>query len=192
MDQLKPGDRLPSERELSERLQAGRSSVREVLRALELLGLIETRRGEGTFLQPYHTHHLVELLANYILRDNKSRKDLLEMRILLETGAIDLIAKRQTVLDLGKMEIAIAQMEQAIKEDRIPLKQDQQFHEELIRQTGNHLLLRTWHPVYQYSSSCFKPVDWHKVLQEHKAIVSYLKQREFSKASEIIKQHLSD
>ena len=50
-ENLRPGDKLPSERELSERLSVGRSSVREALRALELLGLIETRRGEGTFLK---------------------------------------------------------------------------------------------------------------------------------------------
>ena len=47
------GDRLPSERELSSRLNVGRSSVREALRALELVGLIETRRGEGTFIRNF-------------------------------------------------------------------------------------------------------------------------------------------
>ena len=52
-DRLKTGDKLPSERELSERLKVGRSSVREALSALELLGLIETRRGEGTFLRDF-------------------------------------------------------------------------------------------------------------------------------------------
>ncbi|MER1935547.1 MAG: GntR family transcriptional regulator, partial [Priestia megaterium] len=50
-DRLTTGDKIPSERELSERLGAGRSSVREALRALELIGLIETRRGEGTFIK---------------------------------------------------------------------------------------------------------------------------------------------
>ena len=49
-DGLVAGDRLPSERELSSRLNVGRSSVREALRALELVGLIETRGGEGTFI----------------------------------------------------------------------------------------------------------------------------------------------
>ncbi|MBR8646160.1 FadR family transcriptional regulator [[Brevibacterium] frigoritolerans] len=52
-DSLLPGDKIPSERELSDRFNVGRSSVREALRALELLGLIETRRGEGTFIRGF-------------------------------------------------------------------------------------------------------------------------------------------
>ncbi len=57
---IQPGDKLPSERVLSERLNVGRSSVREALRSLELLGLIETRHGGGTFLAVVQSHQLVE------------------------------------------------------------------------------------------------------------------------------------
>ena len=59
------GDRLPSERELSSRLNVGRSSVREALRALELVGLIETRRGEGTFIRNFYDNGLVQLIAPF-------------------------------------------------------------------------------------------------------------------------------
>ncbi|MEC3541343.1 GntR family transcriptional regulator, partial [Bacillus thuringiensis] len=59
-DGLVAGDRLPSERELSSRLNVGRSSVREALRALELVGLIETRRGEGTFIRNFYDNGLVQ------------------------------------------------------------------------------------------------------------------------------------
>lgn len=76
---LRPGDKLPSERELSEQLGAGRSSVREALRALELLGLIETRRGEGTFLKSYRHNRLIDILGFFILRDAKTKKDLIEI-----------------------------------------------------------------------------------------------------------------
>lgn len=58
---LKTGDKLPSERELSDKLQAGRSSIREALRAMELLGLIETRHGEGTYLSMYRPYQTMEL-----------------------------------------------------------------------------------------------------------------------------------
>ena len=66
-ENIRPGGKIPSERELAERLQVGRSTVREALRSLELLGLIETRRGEGTFLTDFRKHKLVEILSTFIL-----------------------------------------------------------------------------------------------------------------------------
>jgi GntR family transcriptional repressor for pyruvate dehydrogenase complex len=74
-EKIRPGDRIPSERELAETLQVGRSTIREALRSLELLGLIETRRGEGTFLADHRNHKLVEVLSTFILQDGQSVKD---------------------------------------------------------------------------------------------------------------------
>jgi GntR family transcriptional regulator, transcriptional repressor for pyruvate dehydrogenase complex len=93
-DQLKPGDKLPSERELSERLSVGRSSVREALRALELLGLIETRRGEGTFIRDFKGHQLIPLISTFILQDEKSILDVEETKLLIEKDCLSLIVKR--------------------------------------------------------------------------------------------------
>ncbi|WP_263628041.1 FadR/GntR family transcriptional regulator [Rossellomorea aquimaris] len=87
-DCLKPGDKIPSERELSERLNVGRSSVREALRALELLGLIETRRGEGTFLRDFRDHHLIDLLGMFILQDDMAQEDILQTKMMIEKEAL--------------------------------------------------------------------------------------------------------
>ncbi|AIE61010.1 regulatory protein GntR HTH [Bacillus methanolicus MGA3] len=88
---LKPGDKILSERELSERLNVGRSSVREALRALELLGLIETRRGEGTFICDFRGHQLVELLSTFILQDERAKRDVSETKHLIEIDCLRLI-----------------------------------------------------------------------------------------------------
>ncbi|UQD52996.1 FadR family transcriptional regulator [Bacillus methanolicus] len=88
---LKPGDKILSERELSERLDVGRSSVREALRALELLGLIETRRGEGTFICDFRGHQLVELLSTFILQDERAKRDVSETKHLIEIDCLRLI-----------------------------------------------------------------------------------------------------
>ena len=82
-DGLKTGDKIPSERELSERLNVGRSSVREALRAIELLGIIETRRGEGTFIKEICENQLIEMLATFLLQDSKAKKDLIEKKFLI-------------------------------------------------------------------------------------------------------------
>lgn len=86
--QLQDGDRLPSERELAEQLNAGRSSVREALRAIELLGLIETRHGEGTFLRSYQPYYSVEILSTFILQETRSQQEVLQLKLLLESQVL--------------------------------------------------------------------------------------------------------
>jgi len=92
MEKIQAGEKLPSERVLSERLGVGRSSVREALRSLELLGLIETRHGGGTFLASTHKHQLVEILSMFILEDEKSKKDVELTRQIHEMEAIRVIS----------------------------------------------------------------------------------------------------
>jgi len=70
-ENIQPGDKLPSERVLTERLQVGRSSVREALRSLELLGLIETKHGGGTFLADSQHHKRVDVVGSFLLRNNQ-------------------------------------------------------------------------------------------------------------------------
>lgn len=79
-EQLRPGDRLPSERVLVDQLQMSRSSIREGLRAIELLGLIETRRGEGTFLRSYQSYRTLDLLATFIFQDPNTKQDIIQAK----------------------------------------------------------------------------------------------------------------
>jgi GntR family transcriptional repressor for pyruvate dehydrogenase complex len=133
-DGLKSGDRLPSERELSERLNVGRSSVREALRALELLGLIETRRGEGTFIRDFRGHQLVQLLSTFILQDEKAKLDVAETKNLIEINCL--------FLALERMELSsINQLRERVKSG---IFDDDAFFYSIIECAGNHLFLRIW------------------------------------------------
>ncbi|BCB05115.1 FadR/GntR family transcriptional regulator [Bacillus sp. KH172YL63] len=104
-DGLQPGDKIPSERELTDRLNVGRSSVREALRALELLGLIETRRGEGTFLRDFRDHHLIDLLGMFILQDDKAQGDILDTKMMIEKEALKVLFLEKKNVDslMGKV-----------------------------------------------------------------------------------------
>ncbi|RXK18230.1 FadR/GntR family transcriptional regulator [Macrococcus sp. DPC7161] len=73
---LSSGDKLPSERYLSESLKISRSSVREALRAMELLGVIYTKRGEGTFLSEMSEHQLFELIAGYLITSSSQQEQI--------------------------------------------------------------------------------------------------------------------
>ncbi|WLR46035.1 GntR family transcriptional regulator [Halobacillus litoralis] len=88
---LKPGDKLPSERELSEQLNVGRSSIREAFRAMELLGLIETRRGEGTYMRAYRPYHMVELLSNFLLNESRTKSELMTAKQMIEKEVLLLL-----------------------------------------------------------------------------------------------------
>lgn len=172
-DGLRPGDRLPSERELSERLHAGRSSIREVLRSLELLGLIITKRGEGTFLQPHHSHHLVDLLAGYILRDLKSCQDLLEVRVLLEVGAARLAAKRATEAEIAELETLVTNMKRRVEQGENPVEEIQALHELIIQMANNYLLKRIWYPIVHYGRTVRTVEYFEDLFQLEKAVQIY-------------------
>jgi DNA-binding FadR family transcriptional regulator len=134
-DGLKSGDKIPSERELSERLNVGRSSVREALRALELLGLIETRRGEGTFIRDFRGHQLVQLLSTFILQDEKAKRDVFETKKLIEMDCLRLAVQRMDKRNIAKLKEWV-ESEQAIEDDEV-------FYR-IIEIADNHLFLRMW------------------------------------------------
>lgn len=146
-DCLVAGDRLPSERELSSRLNAGRSSVREALRALELVGLIETRRGEGTFIRNFYDNGLVQLIAPFLLQDEKTIRDLLQTKRLLEKDMIRLVCN----LPKETFSKVLSKLHQVLEENEssIPVLH-QTFFKTLIEQFDNYLLYRIWMIVNDY------------------------------------------
>ncbi|MED3823495.1 GntR family transcriptional regulator [Priestia flexa] len=128
-NQLQTGDKIPSERELAERLNAGRSSVREALRALELLGLIETRRGEGTFIKEVGDHQLIEILATFLLHDSKPKEDLIETKYMLERACLEsILQNNESIVD-------------QLDHQTLTIKQ---LFEQLFRLQHNRLLHRIW------------------------------------------------
>lgn len=146
-DCLVAGDRLPSERELSSRLNVGRSSVREALRALELVGLIETRRGEGTFIRNFYDNGLGQLIAPFLLQDEKTIRDLLQTKRLLEKDMIRLVCNLPKETFSG----VLSKLHQVLEENEssIPVLH-QTFFKTLIEQFDNYLLYRIWMIVNDY------------------------------------------
>ncbi|MET3290973.1 FadR family transcriptional regulator [Brevibacillus fluminis] len=194
---LRPGDKLPSERDLSETLNAGRSSVREALRALELLGLIETRRGEGTFLKHYRHNRLIDILGMFVLRDVKTKKDLVEMRKILEIDAVRLACKRATSKHFEEMERILAQAEERIAEGKVPTEEDYQFHRVICRSSRNSVLHRIWAPLVEYSESVrneslSREGRARTAVDEHRGIMEAIRSGDEQSAVEKMLSHLEN
>lgn len=139
-ENLSYGDKIPSEREFAEKLKVGRSSVREALRALELLGMIETRRGEGTYLKDFREHNLIDLLGTFILEDSRAIDDIIQMNALLEYNALQLILDSNHEEEL----ILIAKKLNTKSLSRYTLMM------ELVQLANNHLLYRIWSVLSEY------------------------------------------
>ncbi|WP_312098476.1 GntR family transcriptional regulator [Niallia sp.] len=150
---LKPGDKLPSERVLSETLGAGRSSIREALRALELLGLIETRKGEGTFLRDFQGHKLVELISTFILKNDKAKQDVLETKNYIQLNALYIAMEKIT-------EDEIEHLKQWVNDQEIS---ESEFFFQLIKIADNFLVHRLWTILNDYYHSLTIPAkEWKR------------------------------
>lgn len=144
---IQEGQKLPSERMLSEQLQVGRSSVREALRSLELLGLIETRHGGGTYLASMQHHQFVEIVGSFILQDEKSIADVHATREMHEKEAIRIICQSDKLraLPIWESFFVMVELGQELKREDIL--------RECIIVSGNRLALKIWLQLLSFSNN---------------------------------------
>ncbi|SIT85049.1 FadR/GntR family transcriptional regulator [Edaphobacillus lindanitolerans] len=146
-ENIRTGEKLPSERVLAERLGAGRSTVREALRSLELLGLIETRRGEGTFLSDYRQHQLVDVLAAFIMQEPKSLED---VRITMQIHERD--AALRAASEPGIRALPLWDSLWAAVSSGLPVRREDIIREVLVA-AGNRLSLKIWYLLNAYAKT---------------------------------------
>lgn len=136
---LRKGDRLPSERSLVEELQVSRASIREALRALEVIGLIECRQGEGNFIKTSFEDNLLEPLSIMYRLESSSPSEIWELRKIMEVEAAGLAAERistEQLMELSKLVHSLNDSEDEAHGAEI----DKQFHYKLAESSGNVLL----------------------------------------------------
>lgn len=136
---LKPGERLPSEKELASQFGVGRTTIREALRSLAVLGIVEGRVGEGTFVSSTNRRYLEKALQWGLLIDRKDVRDLIETRLLLESQTAFWAAQRGTKLNLQEIEGAIKGMEESIHDPESYLRADLQFHISVAQASQNSI-----------------------------------------------------
>jgi GntR family transcriptional regulator, transcriptional repressor for pyruvate dehydrogenase complex len=134
---LKAGDRLPSERELAERLQVSRASVKQAVVVLEVQGLLEIRHGGGMFLR---TDSLAPEPVADLIERRRRLPDVLEAREALETKLAELAAKRRTDADLREIDAALAEMRREVDSGGLGEAGDRRFHAAVTAAAHNELL----------------------------------------------------
>jgi GntR family transcriptional repressor for pyruvate dehydrogenase complex len=138
--QLKPGDRLPPERELTKMFGVGRSTIREATSALTLLGYLEVTQGRGTFLSKDLP---LSKPTDFALNDIQAVAtiiDMVEVREVLECHAVRLAAERADAEDIDRLRRAVRQMKATTADLEQFIRHDFEFHIALARATGNQMI----------------------------------------------------
>src|ERR1700722_13000460 len=128
--QLKPGDRLPPERDLCERFGVSRVTVREALRLLESSGLVEIRVGArgGAFVTAPSSDRVGEGLADLLTLSVISATDVTEVRMILEVGIVPLVCERATEEDLAELDAICERADQALRDKNYTMDMSLEFH----------------------------------------------------------------
>ena len=192
---LKSGDQLPPERDLAEKFVVSRTSVREALRALESLGLVEIRPGEGTFVREVSVEALIEPLALVMLSQREAVAELFEARRLLEPAIAALAARRATPDEIQEMDRILEEQAKEVATGKTGLAQDAAFHAAIGTASHNRAITRIAHAVMDLltqsrEESLNTPGRPSRSHQDHRRVLQAIMERNEAAARQAMLDHL--
>lgn len=139
---LSPGDKLPSEKDLRERFDVGRSSIREALHALVALGMLESHAGKGYYVRDSYNLPVDNSLLFDLMVEEEDFFDMVELREILEKNIGVMAIQRATEQDIENVKLAVREMEEAQEQGEELINYTTQIHIELARATHNTMAVR--------------------------------------------------
>lgn len=139
---LKPGDPLPAETELARQLGISRNSLREAAKALESVGILETRQGSGLFVREFSFEPLLENMSYGLLFDLRQLAELLQVRKILENSLIGEAMQKMSEAQLNKLNDLVDKMKIKAEQGDSFTEEDRQFHRVIFENQDNQVLLK--------------------------------------------------
>jgi GntR family transcriptional regulator, transcriptional repressor for pyruvate dehydrogenase complex len=194
--QLKPGDRLPAERELAVHIGVSRPSVRAGLRALAAMGVVQSRHGAGTFIRSGPPVLGSEPLSFLAALHGFTRDEMFEARRVLEVGVAGLAAERATGDHLASIAEEITGMYASLEEPLAFLRHDIRFHRAIAAASGNPILASLVEMVSalfyeQRRKTAGRAHDLRESAEMHRAIYNSLRTRDVERSRETMNEHLT-
>jgi GntR family transcriptional repressor for pyruvate dehydrogenase complex len=197
---LQPGDRLPSERDLAERLGTGRNAVREALAALITLRMVESRPNSGIYLRHLERESSFEALV--MLADMGATPtptevaETMEVRAHLETLSVRLACERRTEADLERLEDVLRRTDEVLAASGNIARMDTEFHVALVDATHNSVLVRVLHAFYRFTARRREVmfadhVHGQASAREHRRLVALVRMRDAPAAEALILRHMN-
>ena len=197
--ELQPGDKLPPEPELAESLGVARSSVREAIKILTYLGVLESKRSEGTFVCDGYKESMIDPMVYGILLNQDSFENLMELREMTEAGMMRLAIEHHEDRELDELEAILGEMKKALelKENRVDtfFEVDNRFHDKIAEMGKNPMadkinkVVRSLtHAVrYQTVSAMILSGKSDKLLDTHLQLFNAIRERDDTDLSEKVR-----
>lgn len=196
--QIKPGDRLPSERKLAERLGVGRTHVRDAIAKLEFYGILKTMPQSGTVVAGIGITALESLITDVLKLENSDFASLVETRVILEIQAARLAAERRTVDDIITIQKALDAYSEKVQNNEPAVEEDLLFHLKIAEASKNNVLkslmmIITPDIVYSFTQlEICKDGRFNRAMEEHKVILQHILDKNPDLAAKAMEEHLKD
>lgn len=199
--ELQPGERLPTERDLAATFDVGRNSIREAIRELEFLGVVESRHGDGTYVTEVDTNRLIGPFRSIVAMTSAtvSIEQIFQFRMAIEPEAAALAAQNLDEESQTALERALRRFDQALSDDETGARAaDTNFHFAIAQASGNALLIAVERAVIDalaHFRSTLAPSSYEshqKIPRGHHAIYGAIIARDADAARDAMREHLID
>jgi GntR family transcriptional repressor for pyruvate dehydrogenase complex len=197
LTKLHAGDKLPSERELAEMLRVSRGSIRDAIRSLELMGLVEARQGTGTIVREVSADSLVVPFANALKRRKELVTELLDFRKMLEPSLAARAAAHVSAEELVEMEDILRRQEEKQRQGDAAIEEDSEFHYSIALASDNSVVLKVIDILMDLlrdtrARSLQVEGRPQKSLSGHRRILAAIKRHDAEAARAAMRRHLED
>jgi len=197
INKLQPGDMLPPERELVHMFGVSRSSIRDAIRRLETVGLLEPRQGVGTVVKDVSADAVVAPVAGVVLQKRKAIRELLDVRMLIEPALAGRAALHATPEQIAEMLATLDRQEEKIQKGELATDEDTNFHYTIAQAADNSVLLKLAHVLMDSlrelrERSLEVGGRQPKSLAAHRRVLEAIQQGDADAAEAAMRRHLQE
>jgi GntR family transcriptional repressor for pyruvate dehydrogenase complex len=194
---LKPGERLPAERELAARLSVSRSSVRDAIRILELAGLVVPRQGEGTVVADLSPENVTAPIASMLVRKRALIAELIDVRKMIEPALAARAAERATPEDVERLEEILERQAAKAQRGESTVEEDTEFHYQIALAAQNAVVQSILDVLMQLlretrTRTLQTPGRPRRSLEGHRRILAAIRRRDPKAAERAVRRHLGE
>ena len=197
--EFQPGDRLPSQDKLAEQYQVSRNTIREAINKLTVMGLVSSKQGIGTVVEPVSSASYMSSLSSHLLLQPITVRDFIEARVAVEQIIVRLAALRATSIEKDRLKEVIDKMKSYKRSNDVDAfgEWSSRFHIELARMSGNSVLLKFLETIWDFlkyfiAHMSKMPDSMEKSMKYHNDIFEAVISGNSDEAQAKMRQHLYD